>query len=352
MDDAKPRPLSVKELRVKFEGKGKAQTPVEFDEVKAAAARSRQLATLQNVNIRVRQIREARRASAAGPRVTAAAEGSDTAEDDFTALATRRRSFRAPPSVNSEVGHDAIDAMGVAALRALCEERGKDTAHVLELGELRALAHALLTLPPPAFEVMTDDDYVNSLSAKELKGFIEDHGGSAEGIFEVGTLRQRARELKHQPDFEQRADLFSDAHFFFPELAAALASGSDEVINKAVLMALFQEHAPERLGEVDSLLTQYAGREEQLLDELLGEFAPHMESAGPASTVVFIMPAEERSTNGGDGARRPSMIVGGSRRPSGIWRVNELDRLEQELRMQEDLERERRAAEANDPSSP
>jgi len=346
MDDAKPRPLSVKELRVKFEGKGKAQTPVEFDEAKAAAARSRQLATLQNVNIRVRQIREARRASVAGAGTATAA-----AEDDFAALETRRRSFRAPPSVSSDVGHDAIDAMGVAALRAFAEERGKDTAHVLELGELRALAHALLTLPPPAFEVMTDDDYINSLSVKELKGFIEDHGGSAEGIFEVGTLRLRAKELKHQPEFEQRADLFSDAHFFFPELAAALASGSDEVINKAVLMALFQEHAPERLGEVDALLAQYAGREEQLLDELLNEFAPHLESAGPAPTVVFIIPAEERAASGGDGARRPSMIVGGSRRPSGIWRVNELDRLEQELRMQEDLERERRAAEDNDPSS-
>lgn len=59
--------------------------------------------------------------------------------------------------------------------------------------------------------------------------------------------------------------------FYFNKLAGAVESDDQKEINKAVLIAFFQENAPERIGEVDTLLEENEGKEEELFKRLAEE---------------------------------------------------------------------------------
>jgi hypothetical protein len=56
------------------------------------------------------------------------------------------------------------------------------------------------------------------------------------------------------------------------ELAKALESQHSRSINTAILTAFLSEMAPERLSEVDALLNEFEGREEELFDSLAAKY--------------------------------------------------------------------------------
>jgi hypothetical protein len=181
----------------------------------------------------------------------------------------------------------------------------------------------------------------------------------------MNELRKRALALKSTPavGMSEVTEIF-----IFPELAAALETQDDAELNKAILTIFLQDHDPARLGEVDALLREWKGREEQLFDELVRKYdaftfepiAVHSEmkkeaGGGEAKAgeeelpdqvadmrVTFVVEAPE-GNNGAPGAsggsagsslararksateamRSPQFVVSGVRRPSGMFVVKE-----------------------------
>lgn len=74
--------------------------------------------------------------------------------------------------------------------------------------------------------------------------------------------------IKQEKRVYQKDD---EVGFYFNKLAGAVESENQDEINRAVLVAFFEENAPERLEEVDQLLEDNKGKEEELFKQLAEE---------------------------------------------------------------------------------
>lgn len=126
--------------------------------------------------------------------------------------------------------------------------------------------------------------------------------------------------------------------FWMPELALALEQQDDREINKAILRLFLEENDPDRVGEIDELLTQFKGTEELLFLQLNREYNPpessNDESAKPAvasdeiksvgTSTVASYGEEEKTPDPSANRRRPSFVVSGMKKESG-WALNAAD---------------------------
>jgi len=126
-----------------------------------------------------------------------------------------------------------------------------------------------------------------------------------------------------------------DDAFWMPELAMALEQEDENEINRAVLRFFLEENDPDRLGEVDSLLAQFAGNEEVLFINLNKEYnaappaedgrkPPTDEIASQGTSTVFSGEEEKSPEPSQVSRRRPSYVVSGMRKESG-WALNAAD---------------------------
>mmetsp|Transcript_6101 Transcript_6101/g.10847 ORF Transcript_6101/g.10847 Transcript_6101/m.10847 type:complete len:550 (+) Transcript_6101:172-1821(+) len=79
---------------------------------------------------------------------------------------------------------------------------------------------------------------------------------------------------KGEKEDEAEADsLDEDGVIVMEELAIAVAEGDEDGVNRAILKEFLEEHAPERVGEVDDLLEQYQGSNiDVLFQELVSTY--------------------------------------------------------------------------------
>jgi len=134
-----------------------------------------------------------------------------------------------------------------------------------------------------------------------------------------------------------------DDAFWMPELALALEQQDEKEINRAVLRFFLEENDPERLGDLDQLLDQFAGSEEVLFVNLQKEYVSPTaaameirkqpvierdgESAGTSTVGSFSSGGEEEKTPDlatAGNRRRPSYVVSGMKKESG-WSLNAAD---------------------------
>ena len=195
---------------------------------------------------------------------------------------TEKRDGGVYPTVHTPLVNDErIAAMTVKELKLFIESLGGDLTGCVEVSDLRQRAYELFHHSyPTIFDVMTEDPEIDNMTAKQLKDYIAELGGDSSDCFEMSDLRLRAFDLKcavfggvtedgfmfSSPwaGFDDDPDFVDGEAFYAAELAAAIATGDDAAINRAILTFFLQENEPARLGEVDALLQEYKGREEEL----------------------------------------------------------------------------------------
>jgi hypothetical protein len=109
--------------------------------------------------------------------------------------------------------------------------------------------------------------------------------------------------------------------FWLPELDEALENDDDRGINKAILNMFFEEHDPQRLTEVESLLDSYQGREESLFLELTAKYpGPSIDDTIKLVEAGKKLEEAENWAKFDDNDEKP--ILNGLRRPTGVWTIN------------------------------
>jgi hypothetical protein len=110
-----------------------------------------------------------------------------------------------------------------------------------------------------------------------------------------------------------------DDAFWVPDLAAALDTGDERLINETVLRLFFEEHDQSMVNAVDDLLETHQGREDELFEELQKEYIQlrelEEEKAPPPPSAVLT--TEQK--------RRPSFIVSAVKKPDGEVVINPQD---------------------------
>ena len=163
-------------------------------------------------------------------------------------------------------------------------------------------------------------------------------------------LMQFTEEFEDYP-WHLAAMVDDDDAFWVPDLAAALETGDERLINEAVLRLFFEEHDQGMLNAVDALLDQHEGKEDELFEELQKEYIqlqlvhedePESQSGSVAaqtplrrkSTVTQPPTMAESATKDHDEEksdspaltqeqkRRPSFIVSAMKKVDGEWAVN------------------------------
>jgi len=125
-----------------------------------------------------------------------------------------------------------------------------------------------------------------------------------------------------------------DDAFWMPELAMALENEDDQEINRAVLRFFLEENDPERLGDIERLLQEFAGNEELLFVSLQQEYSPTVQErkgevgiSKPPPSISNNSEEEEKSTDTPlqeVNRRRPSFVVSGMKKDNG-WELNATD---------------------------
>ncbi|KAH9260045.1 hypothetical protein BASA81_001817 [Batrachochytrium salamandrivorans] len=114
------------------------------------------------------------------------------------------------------------------------------------------------------FDVVTGDAEIDSLLIAELLARLP---GSDGLLYRVGDMRTRL--LSHAAATTTTTPAASS------ELAQALSTGTELDINRAILKMFFKEFDPSKLGEIDSLLAQYKGCEEDLFADIAWNYPDH-----------------------------------------------------------------------------
>eukprot|EP01063_Lacrimia_lanifica_P006816 TRINITY_DN1428_c0_g1_i2.p1 TRINITY_DN1428_c0_g1~~TRINITY_DN1428_c0_g1_i2.p1 ORF type:complete len:721 (+),score=225.45 TRINITY_DN1428_c0_g1_i2:102-2264(+) len=70
-------------------------------------------------------------------------------------------------------------------------------------------------------------------------------------------------------------------------LLSAMSLGVENDAYRPRVVAMLKKHAPEKIGTVDTLCTAYAGREAQLIKDLVAKYGPEPKKLGRARTVSF-----------------------------------------------------------------
>ena len=122
-------------------------------------------------------------------------------------------------------------------------------------------------------DVLVGDDEVDQFNVKELKSFITSKGGAVPARCNIADLRVAALKVKNQQDGDdlQQAEI----ELFAPQLTNALSKGSENDVNRAILTMFFEEYDASRLGDIDSLLEQHKGEEDELFAELAWKYPEH-----------------------------------------------------------------------------
>ena len=89
---------------------------------------------------------------------------------------------------------------------------------------------------------------------------------------ETYELLQFTEEFEEYPWHLAAQFVDDEDAFWVPDLAAALDTGDERLINETVLRLFFEEHDAGMVSAVDALLDNHEGREDELFDELQREY--------------------------------------------------------------------------------
>ena len=94
------------------------------------------------------------------------------------------------------------------------------------------------------------------------------------GDGDASTAAADASEAAGDGEDDAAADEPAEAsgEFEMTELREALEKDDDQAINKAIVKEFIEEHAPEKLSEVDNMLKENEGKEDQLMEKLAQEY--------------------------------------------------------------------------------
>jgi len=91
--------------------------------------------------------------------------------------------------------------------------------------------------------------------------------------------RPSFEELETDPELREAAEVLkeanrndSDVKLYNENLKDAVDSDDSNQINHAILVSFFAEHAPERVDEIDVLLSEYKGKENKLFSDLKEQY--------------------------------------------------------------------------------
>ena len=122
-------------------------------------------------------------------------------------------------------------------------------------------------------DVLVGDNEIDNLNVKKLWYLLSEPANRGK----LAEMRMRALEIKKsKQDATATSDTdSSNLNFFAPELTQALNRGSEYDINRAILQMFFEEYDRSRLGDIDSLLEQHKGEEDELFAELAWNYPDH-----------------------------------------------------------------------------
>lgn len=151
------------------------------------------------------------------------------------------------------------------------------------------------------FDVVTGNAEIDGLLVAELLARLP---GSAGALYRVGDMRTRLHSTS-------TATTSSTTTTSTTELAQALSSGTEMDVNRAILKMFFKEFDPSKLGEIDSLLAQHKGCEEDLFAEIAWNYPDHANRLVTFSIYASYEADDEHTSGEEEDENRPSV-----RRPS------------------------------------
>jgi len=113
-------------------------------------------------------------------------------------------------------------------------------------------------------------------SSKDAKGnedrVVEESDDIEKEKDEDQAEEEEKKEVKEEKEEEEDDDDEEDDVLWMGDLAKVLEEQKADQINVAILAAFFSEVAPERVDEVEDLLSKNQGREEELFEELAEQY--------------------------------------------------------------------------------